>query len=381
MIESLTINNYKSFGFEPNTLEIRPITIVVGKNNSGKSSLLKLLSILATMSEGSSSGPILLKNNSVSLGGRYQDLFHNNDTSSMTIQLYYSDGRLLKFLYLMNEGELYTKFAKPQIEKDERPLDITSQDNPFRPYIENITSIKKGAENPYFFTVDYIGPLRHTTKRNIQVDGSSSTVLESDGKNVCDVLLGSFNSDKKLFNIVADWLSENLDCPGLTFERNSESSGSYSLSVRHGDAIVNIADVGQGIGQALPLVVSSYMEKHADLTIVEQPVLHIHPAAHQSVAVRIVESAIEMGRSFLVETHSYNFILAIRDKVADPSNPLKPENVIIYSVEQDNGDSWLKSITINEYGELSDWPEGVFAESYELLKSIKNHATKPSTLK
>ena len=155
MIESLTINNYKSFGFEPNTLEIRPITIVVGKNNSGKSSLLKLLSILATMSEGSSSGPILLKNNSVSLGGRYQDLFHNNDTSSMTIQLYYSDGRLLKFLYLMNEGELYTKFAKPQIEKDERPLDITSQDNPFRPYIENITSIKKGAENPYFFTVYY----------------------------------------------------------------------------------------------------------------------------------------------------------------------------------------------------------------------------------
>ena len=123
------------------------------------------------------------------------------------------------------------------------------------------------------------------------------------------------------------------------------------------------------------------MEKHADLTIVEQPVLHIHPAAHQSVAVRIVESAIEMGRSFLVETHSYNFILAIRDMVADPSNPLKPENVIIYSVEQDNGDSWLKSITINEYGELSDWPEGVFAESYELLKSIKNHATKPSTLK
>jgi len=376
MIKSLTINNYKAFGLEANTLLLRPVTILVGKNNSGKSSLLKLLSILATMSDGSSLGPIILKNDSVSLGGRYQDLFHNNDTSSMTIQLEYKDGEKIKFLYLMNEGELYNNFSRPKLESSRQSSFVISQDNPFKPYIENVTSSKDNTTNPYLFTADYIGPLRHTMKRNIQIGSNDDKVLIADGQNVCEVLLSSFNSDKKLFRVVAEWLEKNLDCPGLAFERNSESSGSYSLSVRHGDATVNIADVGQGIGQVLPLVVSSYMENHSDLTIIEQPVLHVHPAAHQSVAVRIAESAMRMKRTYLVETHSYNFILAIRDMVADSSNPLTSEDVIIYSVEQDDDESWLKQITLNEYGELSDWPEGVFAESYELLKSIKSHSTK-----
>lgn len=373
MIKSVTINNYKAFGFESNTLQLSPVTIIVGKNNSGKSSLLKLISILATMSDGLSSGPILMRNNSVSLGGRYQDLFHNNDTSSMTIQLEYEDGKTLKFLYLMNEGELY--ILKVENNNVQNSFE-TSKENPFKSYIESITSSQGDTENSYVFTANYIGPLRHTVKRNIQIGGNDDKLLEADGQNVYDILLCSFNSDKRLFKLVADWLEKNLDCHGLNFERNSESSGTYSLSIRHGNATVNLADVGQGIGQVLPLIVSSYMENHANITIVEQPVLHIHPAAHQSVAVRIAESAKSMKRTFIVETHSYNFILAIRDMVADPSNSLMPEDVVIYSVEQEDDESWLKRITIDEFGEVSDWPEGVFAESYELLKSIKSHSSK-----
>ena len=211
MIKSLTVNNYKAFGLEANSLQLRPITIVVGKNNSGKSSLLKLLSILATMSDGLSSGPILLKNDSVSLGSRYQDLFHNNDTSSMTLQLNYTDGMSLKFLYLMNEGELYNNFT--QSDKGELQF-ITSQDNPFKSYIRNVDSKDK---NPYSFSVDYIGPLRNTIKRNIQIGGNDDKTLVADGQNVCEILLASFNSDKKLFRAVANWLEQNLDCYGLSF--------------------------------------------------------------------------------------------------------------------------------------------------------------------
>ena len=376
MIKSITINNYKAFGFNSNTLLLRPVTIVVGKNNSGKSSLLKLFSVLATMSGGASSGPILLNNDAVSLGGRYQDLFHNNDTSSMNIQLEYESGEVLKFLYLMNEGELYNNSTIFKPENNTQLVSATSQDNPFKPYSQNKMVLQGQVANPYAFTVDYIGPLRHTMKRNVQIGSNNDKSLMADGQNVCEILLGSFNTDKKLFRLVADWLEKKLDCPGLSFERNSESSGSYSLSVRHGNATVNLADVGQGIGQVLPLILSSYMENHADLTIIEQPALHIHPAAHQSVAVRIADSAKEMRRNFIIETHSYNFILAIRDMVADPSNQLAPDDVVIYSVEQDDDESWLKRITINESGELSDWPEGIFTESYELLKSIKSHSSK-----
>lgn len=377
MIKSITVNNYKAFGFDPsgNKLEIRPITIVVGKNNSGKSSLLKLISILSTMSLGVASDPILLKNDSVSLGGRFQDLFHNNETSSMSIGLEYDDGKSFNALYLMDKGTMYVQPSDTNIVNDNNGSDFI-QTNPFRTYAEHSNTTHTEGSNPYAFSTDYIGPLRHLIDRNIQSDGNNTDTLSVDGDNVCEVLLKSFNSDKKLFRAVADWFEQNLDCSGLNFERNSESSGSFSLAVRHGKATVNVADIGQGISQVLPLIVSTFMENHADITIVEQPVLHLHPAAHQSVAVRAAVSAKEMNRTFLFETHSYNFILALRDMVSDPANPLTSEDIVIYSVEQDDDESWLKKITVKDNGELSDWPEGVFNESYELLKSIHSRSSK-----
>lgn len=377
MIKSITINNYKAFGTNPewNKLELRPITVVVGKNNSGKSSLLKLISILSTMSYGASSDPISLKNEFGYLGGRFQDLFHNNETSSMTIGLEYEDGNILNLTYLMDKGAMYVQLLDSYSINNKKEFEFI-QTNPFKVLIEQTCSTHTNKKNPYAFTTDYIGPLRVSINRNIQSDGNNTDTINVDGKNVCEVMLKSFNTDKRLFRYVADWFEQNLDCPGLTFERNSESSGSFSLAVRHGKATVNVADIGQGISQVLPFIVSTFMEHHADITIVEQPVLHLHPAAHQSVAIRAAESAKDMNRTFLFETHSYNFILALRDMVADPSNPLSPGDVIIYSVEQDEDESWLKPIIIDKSGELSDWPEGVFNESYELLKSIRKHSSK-----
>lgn len=369
MIKKLTVSNYKAFGSESSELKILPLTIIVGKNNSGKSSLLKLLSILSTMSTGRVTSPLLLSNDVVSLGGKYQDLFHNNDTSELQFILENSEGQKLKIKYTMNQSQLF------QVSENGSGKSLTmnfGKDNPFSSNINNLKS--QGEENnPFQFTTLYLGPLRPMIERETRIGGENFEKLVKNGANVDEVLLQSFSTDKKIFNEVSFWLSDNLECTGLNFERNSESSGSYSLSVRHGNAIVNLADVGQGIGQVLPVIVSSYMDNSPDITIVEQPVLHLHPAAHQAVAQRLAESAIKMKRNYIIETHSYNFILALRDMIANSNNPLSDEDVIIYSVEQDKDESWLKEITINKKGELSDWPEGVFAESFEILRSIKSH--------
>lgn len=374
MLEYLKVSNYKAFGAEPSLMKLRPLTVVIGKNNSGKSSLLKLVSILSTMSECKSTAPILLKNDSVSLGGRYQDLFHNNVTSSLRIGLGFDD-MAFEATYLMNQGEIFVGISDDKLLGWESPA-VFSQENPF--FVLNEHMIHSGDSHlSGKFSSFYIGPLRPGIRRNIQPGGENDSRLLPDGRNVCEVLLASYNSaDKKLFNSVASWLADNLDCTGLNFERNSETSGSFSLATRHGSANVNLADVGQGIGQVLPVVVSSFMESHAEITIIEQPVLHLHPAAHSAVAARLADSALEMKRNYLIETHSHNFILALREMVADKKNPLKAEDVVIYSVEQDDDESWLKEITLDEEGNLSDWPEGVFAESYQLLKNIRSHQSR-----
>ena len=46
MLQKITFKQYKAFA-EEETLELRPITLLVGKNSSGKSSVCKLLSMAA----------------------------------------------------------------------------------------------------------------------------------------------------------------------------------------------------------------------------------------------------------------------------------------------------------------------------------------------
>lgn len=45
MLKQIYFRNYKAFR-EEECLEIRPLTIIIGKNSSGKSSLCKLLPLL-----------------------------------------------------------------------------------------------------------------------------------------------------------------------------------------------------------------------------------------------------------------------------------------------------------------------------------------------
>lgn len=67
----------------------------------------------------------------------------------------------------------------------------------------------------------------------------------------------------------------------------------------------------------------------------------------------------------------------MRDAVVDQDIPFGPEDVIIYFIdeEEEEGAS-LKEIFIEADGNLTDWPRGVFNESYELLRKIMQKAQK-----
>lgn len=117
------------------------------------------------------------------------------------------------------------------------------------------------------------------------------------GEHTYSILLNSYLQDGVLFEKVSSWMEENLEGQKLIIEQNSPSSGTYSIYVHRNGAKVNISDVGQGLGQVLPVIVQSYMSDNIDVAIVEQPALHLHPAAHANVAYRLAESALTTNKS------------------------------------------------------------------------------------
>ncbi|MBD3561326.1 AAA family ATPase, partial [Planktothrix sp. FACHB-1355] len=81
MLREYQLTNFKAFA-GPETIPIRPITLIYGPNSSGKSSVLQSLLLLKqTLQEAENPETLLLpKGNLVNLGG-YREFIHRHDVS------------------------------------------------------------------------------------------------------------------------------------------------------------------------------------------------------------------------------------------------------------------------------------------------------------
>ena len=228
--------------------------------------------------------------------------------------------------------------------------------------------------NDFSLNTDYIGPFRKTPERSY----SRHTIYGLDkfgihGENAYSFLIqDSLTVEQNLINKVSGWYEENFEGWGVVV--NSEKAPFYQveLSRENSGLSVNIKDVGQGMSQALPLVTRAMMPTDSEtLIILEQPELHLHPAAHANLAELFVQSVKDdINKKYLIETHSQNFLLRLRRLVAEGG--VKKEDLQLYFVDfdEDSGVSQLKAIEVDDNGEVSFWPDGIFNESYEEARAI-----------
>ena len=86
------------------------------------------------------------------------------------------------------------------------------------------------------------------------------------------------------------------------------------------------------------------------------------------------------NKQCIVETHSEYFIDRIRFRIA-ASASLESElnsNAKIYFVEKPSRASSFREVVINEYGAISDWPEGFFDQSQQQAEEIIIAASTPT---
>jgi predicted ATPase len=130
------------------------------------------------------------------------------------------------------------------------------------------------------------------------------------------------------------------------------------------------------MAQVLPVLVALALARRAaaegqpQLLALEQPELHLHPAAEVALARRLAEvAAAEKPPTLLIETHSENFLLSVQLQVAKELLP--PEAVRIYWVEKlSDGRSRVREVAIDGEGRTEGWPEGVFSEDLELAREL-----------
>ncbi|WP_077285938.1 AAA family ATPase [Cognaticolwellia aestuarii] len=161
-MDKITFENYKSFK-RKQELELKPITILLGKNSAGKSSVAKLPSMIENSLIGNFNEPLQLVNDEVELGAEFRDLMHGRKTTganSLNIGMFSgSDSLELSIVQTNPATDSYGILNWKQTRGDDTlELDDTNTFNGFRSTAHEDLNLVLNS--------DYIGPFRKLPNRS-----------------------------------------------------------------------------------------------------------------------------------------------------------------------------------------------------------------------
>ena len=119
----------------------------------------------------------------------------------------------------------------------------------------------------------------------------------------------------------------------------------------------NLIDVGYGVSQALPVITEMLREEAPSLFLLQQPEVHLHPSAQAALGSLFCQVA-GPKRQLVVETHSDHLIDRVRMDVRDGVSELKPDDVSILYFERGDLDVNIRSLEIDEDGNIVGAPDG-----------------------
>ena len=370
MINKISFKNYKLFK-EKQTLELKPITILIGKNNSGKSAVLKLPTMIAGSLSGEFSQPFDTKYEDVRIGLSPEDFFYNREITNESLSFDISqDDEILISCSII--GDINNNIRLRTLNYKGKEIDLKK--NKVKGFIPEGESIDK-------FNFDYIEAFRMKPEPYFQKKTSDIIKVGINGENAYSLFAKYWDEKNPIYKFIGDWYFENFESWKLEVDQISGSVISYEITLKNGtNKPINIVNTGSGISQSFPLILRSFMPvEEPTLIIMEEPETHLHHAAHGNLAERFVDSFLEdKNKNYLIETHSENFILRLQSIIADPEIAFTANDIKIYYVDfvQVDQCSKLIPLKISEDGEIEDWPDNVFNENLDEIYKLRRNQKK-----
>ncbi len=400
LLSGISVAGYRSFS-EGLELELRPLTLLYGRNNAGKSAILRLLPIIgASVADGASS-PFDVRD-AAGPGAGFLDAINSaNDLKRVELTLEWTDETgvvsldrfILKYIdeiasVIVQRLEILDQDHRPRLRLDAdpypdheiyrmaQPTETTAE---IRPRFEGLVPT---TENDLAELADLrlrLVGLRHKIQwlksvrarwdRLVARTGNRYRAMDADGAQAAEILL---NNDRIRSQVAAWYRRPEI---GRLLEVQ-EQSRRYRilLSSRTSAHQIDLLDTGEGMIQVLPVLVACGMarvEGAGALLAVEEPESHLHGNAQQALAEHLCEMAgSENPPTILAETHSRILMLGVQLAIA--SGRVPPEQVCCYWVDQEeSGESLAVRVDFDSFGRpIKGWPSTAFEEDQSLARRL-----------
>ena len=387
-ITQFTMEEVRCFA-ERQTLEIRPLTFLVGENSTGKTTALACFQVLASYLRDSrldfNADPYSM--------GVFKDIVRNSRPKAKTFKLGFTtdiaewivefgekiggiepavSSAKLKF----SDGEIVFKIGDDSAEKQNRlvafdkkhncyeinygheGLELLLEHPPFsllgsrfvrvfkgdsdgKTALANFLKLHENSEKlldrPWDIgsrlTVSSMSPIRSRPKRTYD---PTREFNDPEGSDIPMFLMRIEATQQKEWEKLKTQLVEFGKSSGLfqnievkNFGRALGTPFQLKFKVRGPNA--NIVDVGYSVSQILPILVHILNAKTSEIAyfLLQQPEVHLHPRAQAELSSLLTKLASQSNRSFIVETHSDYMIDRARIEIR--KGTVRPEDVsLIY---------------------------------------------------
>ena len=413
----MTVAGYRAFA-RAQRFDIRPITLLFGDNNAGKSALLRVLPLVADSVAPTASGPLDLDSPATRSStfaelhckapGSARELvmtFHWDDdeiASAMFALDWWDDWKRLvvrRFEIANGKGQTVLQATWIPRREDRKQaliryaLELAGKSHEvdlgfpglWPAYTDrrdgsghatsdavpgeavHYLAMVAGRQQTLASRVQWLTATRAVPPRISNLPPGPIQRMRPDGRDAIAVLA----FDPELRTEISRWYERHLRRELRILE---VPPGSFRITL--GGLDVDLIDTGEGMIQVLPVLTALALASRprqggSGIVAIEEPESHLHPNLQRALAEHLCHMVTaHPAMRVVLETHSEHVLLAIQLAIA--RGQIAPEHVLVYWVQQfDNGQSIANPVTFDRDGRpRENWPPGVFSEDDDLAREL-----------
>ncbi|MCP5046813.1 MAG: DUF3696 domain-containing protein, partial [bacterium] len=256
------------------------------------------------------------------------------------------------------------------------PIKFYGFPDQIKAYYQNagfLSDLQLQLEDLFARRIYYLGPLREYPKRRYFWAGGEPTDMGRRGEQVIDAILVSRERGNKIprgkgkkkltvEEYVAYWLKKLGLIHGFHVNQMIEGGNLYEVKLKLSPQSpeVVITDVGFGVSQILPVITLCYYVPRGSILLIEQPEIHLHPKVQAGLADVFIDAIKTKGIQIILESHSEHLLRRLQRRIAEEE--FDSQLASLYFCETGSGQSNLKKLNMNLFGQIRNWPEGFFGD-------------------